>query len=139
LWAWIAVPLSQTIHQIGNLARKADVRILLPIVQLMCYPLRMKSASIEAVTYSHARQNLKAVMDTAINDSIPVVVTRRNGKAVVILSLDTWNASNETDYLLSTPANKAALLESIAALDRGEGIEVEFGPDGNLIEVVKAA
>jgi antitoxin YefM len=99
----------------------------------------MKSASIEAVTYSHARQNLKAVMDTAINDSIPVVVTRRNGKAVVILSLDTWNASNETDYLLSTPANKAALLESIAALDRGEGVFVEFGPDGNLIEVAEAS
>jgi antitoxin YefM len=99
----------------------------------------MKSASIEAVTYSHARQNLKAVMDTAINDSIPVVVTRRNGKAVVILSLDTWNASNETDYLLSTPANKAALQESIAALNRGEGIAVEFGPDGNLIETVNAA
>jgi antitoxin YefM len=95
----------------------------------------MKSASIEAVTYSHARQNLKAVMDTAINDSIPVVVTRRNGKAVVILSLDTWNASNETDFLLSTPANKVALLDSIAALDRGEGIEVEFGADGNLMRM----
>ena len=96
----------------------------------------MKSAAIEAVTYSHARQNLKAVMDTAINDSIPVVVTRRNGKAVVILSLDMWNSSNETDYLLSTPTNKMALMESIAALDRGEGIQVEFGEDGNLHPVI---
>jgi antitoxin YefM len=95
----------------------------------------MKSAAIEAVTYSHARQNLKAVMDTAINDSIPVVVTRRNGKAVVILSLESWNSSNETEYLLSTSANRTALLDSIAALDRGEGIEVEFGPDGNLVPV----
>ena len=86
----------------------------------------MKSAAIEAVTYSHARQNQKAVMDTAINDSIPVVVTRRNGKAVVILSLDTWNSSNETDYLLSTPANRAALMEGIAALDRGQGVDVDI-------------
>jgi antitoxin YefM len=95
----------------------------------------MKSAAIKAVSYSHARQNLDQVMDIAIHDSISVVVTRRNGKAMVILSLDCWNASKETDYSLSTPANKAALMERVAALDRGERIDVEFGEDGNLYPV----
>ncbi|WMT91352.1 type II toxin-antitoxin system prevent-host-death family antitoxin [Pelagibacterium sp. H642] len=78
---------------------------------------------MSVMTYSDARANFKDVMDRAINDHEEVVVTRRKGEAVVVVSLEDWSAINETLYLLSTPANAQALRESIAELDAGKGTE----------------
>lgn len=78
---------------------------------------------MSVMTYTDARANFKDVMDRAINDHEEVVVTRRKGEAVVVVSLEDWSAINETLYLLSTPANARALRESIAELDAGKGTE----------------
>lgn len=78
---------------------------------------------MSVMTYSDARANFKDVMDRAINDHEEVVVTRRKGEAVVVVSLEDWSAINETLYLLSTPANAQTLRESIAELDAGKGTE----------------
>lgn len=78
---------------------------------------------MSVMTYTDARANFKDVMDRAINDHEEVVVTRRKGEAVVVVSLENWSAINETLYLLSNPANARALHESIAELDAGEGVE----------------
>lgn len=75
------------------------------------------------MTYSDARANLKDVMDRAIRDQEEVVITRRKGEAVVVLSLDNWTSVCETLHLLSTPANTAALRRSIEQLDAGRGQE----------------
>lgn len=78
---------------------------------------------MDVLTYTDARANLKSVMDRVVEDREEVVVARRRGESVVIVSLDTWNAVQETLHLLSTPANAAALRRSIAQLDAGEGAE----------------
>ncbi|MAU53927.1 MAG: prevent-host-death protein [Roseovarius sp.] len=78
---------------------------------------------MDVMTYSDARAQLKGVMDRAIHDKQEVVVTRRKGEAVVVVSLETWNAVNETLHLLSTPTNAARLRASIAELDSGAGKE----------------
>lgn len=78
---------------------------------------------MSVMTYTDARANFKDVMDRAINDHEEVVVTRRKGEAVVVLSLEDWSAINETLYLLSSPANARKLRESIAELDAGKGVE----------------
>lgn len=78
---------------------------------------------MSVMTYTDARANFKDVMDRAINDHEEVVVTRRKGEAVVVLSLEDWSSINETLYLLSTPANAQNLREAIAELNAGEGIE----------------
>ncbi|MFG6664999.1 type II toxin-antitoxin system Phd/YefM family antitoxin [Sulfitobacter sp. 916] len=49
---------------------------------------------MDVMTYSDARAQLKGVMDRAIHDKQEVVVTRKKGEAVVVVSLDTWNAVN---------------------------------------------
>lgn len=90
----------------------------------------MISAALDVVTYSHARQNFKEVMDRATDDHMPVVISRRDGKPAVLVSLEDWNGMQETAYLLGNEANRKALLESIAQADRGEMIEVEFGANG---------
>lgn len=81
---------------------------------------------MSVMTYTDARANFKDVMDRAINDHDEVVVTRRKGEAVVVVSLEDWSSINETLYLLSTPANARNLREAIAELDAGQGIEREL-------------
>jgi antitoxin YefM len=103
----------------------------LELVQVCCYHPNMTNAALDVVTYSHARQNLKEVMDRAADDHMPVVISRRDGKPVVMVSLEDWNGMQETAYLLGNDANRKALLESIAELDSGNGINVEFAADGS--------
>jgi len=77
---------------------------------------------MEIVNYSEARNNLKAIMDRAVNDHVPIAISRQRGKPVVIVDLDDWNAMNETRYLMSTPNNAKSLMESIAELNEGKGV-----------------
>lgn len=81
---------------------------------------------MDVMTYSDARKNLKSVMDKVVDDCSEVIVTRRNGEAVVMMSLASWRSMSETDYLLSNPENARQLLESIAELERGEVEEHEL-------------
>ncbi|MFC0487165.1 type II toxin-antitoxin system Phd/YefM family antitoxin [Sinomonas atrocyanea] len=50
------------------------------------------------------------------NDREEVVVTRPNGKNVVIVSQAEYSSLMETAYLLSNPRNAARLLSSIESL-----------------------
>lgn len=81
---------------------------------------------MDVLTFSETRANLKSVMDQVVNDHSPVVVARKRGEAVVMVSLDDWNAVNETLHLLSTPENARRLRDSIAQLDAGKGVEREL-------------
>lgn len=78
---------------------------------------------MDVMTYTDARANLKKVMDRVIDDQEEIVVARRKGESVVVVSLENWNAVQETLHLLSTPANAAALRASIADLEAGKGSE----------------
>lgn len=81
---------------------------------------------MDVLTYSDARANLKAVMDSVVDDHAPVVIARQRGRAVVMVSLEDWSAMEETEYLLSNPANARRLYESKRQLEAGEGIEREL-------------
>ena len=64
-------------------------------------------------------------MDRVCDDHAPVVITRKNGGAVVMLSLRDYEGLEETAYLLSSPANARRLLESVEEMasgrSKGEG------------------
>ncbi|HEX8535032.1 MAG TPA: type II toxin-antitoxin system prevent-host-death family antitoxin [Allosphingosinicella sp.] len=81
---------------------------------------------MDVVSYSDARANLKGVMDRVVNDRTHVVITRQKAEAVVVVSLEDWNAMEETMHLLSTPANAERLRESIRQLENGGGTEREL-------------
>ena len=90
----------------------------------------MANSALDVVTYSHARQNFKAVMDRATDDHMPVVISRRDGKPAVLVSLEDWNGMQETAYLLESETNRKLLLESIAEAERGETLAVELDAQG---------
>lgn len=81
---------------------------------------------MQSVTYSEARENLKKVMDKAVADRAPVLITRQRGENVVMISADEWAGMEETLHLMSSPANAKRLLDGIARFEAGEGEEHEL-------------
>ncbi len=62
-------------------------------------------------------------MKRVCEDHDPVIITRKNSEAVVMLSLEDYESLCETDYLLQSPKNAARLLDSVAELNTGGGTE----------------
>ncbi|MCY1137940.1 type II toxin-antitoxin system prevent-host-death family antitoxin [Actinoplanes sp. Pm04-4] len=74
---------------------------------------------MKVLTISDVRKNFAAVVDAVIDDAEECVIPRGGGKAVVIVSLDEWNAMKETLHVMGSPADARRLLESIAQADAG--------------------
>jgi antitoxin YefM len=68
---------------------------------------------VNAITYTNARQHLATTMDHVCNDHQPIIITRNKDQAVVMMSLEDYEALEETSYLLKSPKNTKRLLESI--------------------------
>jgi antitoxin YefM len=81
---------------------------------------------VDAISYTRARANLAETMDRVCDDHKPVIITRSNQRAVVMMSLEDYEAMEETSYLLRSPRNARRLLESIAELQIGKGQEREL-------------
>lgn len=70
---------------------------------------------MKVVSYSHARNSLKAILDGVVQDADVTVISRRDAEGdAVVMSLDSYNSIMETLYLTSNPANAAALARAIA-------------------------
>jgi len=76
---------------------------------------------MNTITYTAARAALADTMDRVVSDHQPVIIPRSTKPAVVMLSLEDYNAMQETTYLLRSPANAQRLLESLAQLEAGQG------------------
>jgi antitoxin YefM len=65
-------------------------------------------------TYSQARNQLKALMDRAVDDREIVVVRRRSGGAVAMIAADELESLTETAHLLRSPKNAERMLSALA-------------------------
>lgn len=81
---------------------------------------------MQVMNFTEVRNNLKSVFDDVIQNSEEVIVNRKNGENVVIISLDYYNSLNETDYLLRSPKNRERLLSSIASAKEGKVTQKEL-------------
>ena len=81
---------------------------------------------METMTYSDARARLAKTMEKVCDDHAPVVITRKNNRPVVMMSLEDYHALEETAYLLHSPKNARRLLKSIAELESGAGTDREL-------------
>jgi len=75
---------------------------------------------MDQVNYSFFRSNLSSVLDKVNNDHAPVVVTRQNAKAAVVISLEDYNAYEATAYLMASPKNANRLNRAIQEIDDGK-------------------
>ena len=78
---------------------------------------------MDAISYTAARANLAKTMEQVCNDHSPVIITRKREAPVVMISLEDYQAMEETTYLLRSPANALHLLESIAELEKQKSVE----------------
>lgn len=80
---------------------------------------------METVNYTDFRSNLKHWLDKVVNDVSDIVIKRKNGKDLVLISLDEYNSLKETTYLL-TGKNRDILLNSIKELEAGKGVQKDL-------------
>lgn len=76
---------------------------------------------MKIVSSSDLRKSLKEYLEQLEHNHEPIIVTRKNAQPAVLLSMEDYTALDETEYLLSSPANAERLLESITELREGKG------------------
>lgn len=78
---------------------------------------------MDAITYTAARANLASTMDRVCQDHEPLIITRSGQPSVVMLSMEDYQALEETAFLLRSPENARRLLSAVEELSQGKGIE----------------
>ncbi len=68
---------------------------------------------MKIVSFTEARNGLKAVLDSVVDDADTTIITRRDSEDAVVMSLDYYNSLMETVHLLRSPANAEHLSRSI--------------------------
>ncbi|TDB52426.1 type II toxin-antitoxin system Phd/YefM family antitoxin [Photorhabdus khanii] len=78
---------------------------------------------MNTMSYSAFRANLARTLDKVNDDHKPVMITRRNGKPAVVISLEDFQSYEETAYLMTSPKNAVRLNQAIAEVEAGKTVE----------------
>lgn len=82
---------------------------------------------MDTITYTSLRATLASAMDRVCDDHEPLIVTRNGAQSVVMLSLEDYQALEETAALLRSPANAKRLLAAVTQINAGKGSEQTIG------------
>ena len=74
---------------------------------------------MEAISISEGRKRLFELRQQVVEDNDRVILTHKNGN-VILISMDEWEAFQETMRLLNDKAAFRALVESFDAHDAGK-------------------
>ena len=75
---------------------------------------------MDAVTVNHATQHLNHLIGQVISNVEPTIICNDQGEKALLMSLEEFNAWQETLYLLSNQANAEHLQKSIAQAKMGK-------------------
>ncbi|MGC9313879.1 MAG: type II toxin-antitoxin system Phd/YefM family antitoxin [Sediminispirochaetaceae bacterium] len=75
------------------------------------------------MTYTNARNNLRQLIDEVVDSSTETIITSKEGRDVVVMSLADYNGWTTTNYLLSTPENADRLLKAARDVKAGRVIK----------------
>jgi antitoxin YefM len=78
---------------------------------------------MKIVNYSEFRNNLTQNLNAVNEDKEIVIVSRTQGKNVVVMDLDEYNSIRETFHLMSTKANRKRLEEAAAEMNKNKFIK----------------
>ena len=72
---------------------------------------------MQAVNYSHARNNLKSIIDNVCDNNEEVIITTKNNKTVIIQSMDEYNRTHAEI--------KKSVQISLEQIERGETMSID--------------
>jgi antitoxin YefM len=75
---------------------------------------------MQVVNYTEFRNKLAENLNRVNEDSEIMIVSRSKGKNVVVMSLEEYNAIQETLHLSSSNTNRKRLDEAIAEMNAGK-------------------
>ena len=75
---------------------------------------------MEVVNYTEFRKSLTRYLNKVNDDAEIVVVSRSKGKNVVVMSLEEYNAIQETLHITKSAANRKRLDRAIAEMEKGK-------------------
>lgn len=75
---------------------------------------------MDTISYSAFRSNLATTLDRVNDNHKPIMITRQNGKPAVVISLEDFQAYEETAYLMASPKNAERLNQAIAEAEAGK-------------------
>jgi len=76
---------------------------------------------MKTATYTDLRSNLKSYLDGVVNNCEPLIIHRPANTSVVVISLDEYNATKETEYLTSSPEMMRRIRQAEKEISNGEG------------------
>jgi len=72
---------------------------------------------MHTISYTAARSHLAEKMEQVCHDHAPIIITRSKSEPVVMISLADFEAMQETNYLMKSPANAARLIDAINEIE----------------------
>ncbi len=81
---------------------------------------------MNTISYSAFRTHLANILDKVNDDHKPILITRQNGKPAVVMSLEDYQAYEETAYLMASPKNAQRLTQAIAEVEAGRTVQNEL-------------
>lgn len=72
---------------------------------------------MQAVNYSHARNNLKSIIDNVCDNNEEVIITTKNDKSVVMVSMNEYNRTHAEV--------KKSVQISLEQIARGETMSID--------------
>lgn len=78
---------------------------------------------MDTMSYTAFRNDLASVLDKVNDDHKPVLITRQNGKPAVVISLEDFQAYEETAYLMASPKNATRLNDAINQVAAGKATQ----------------
>lgn len=77
---------------------------------------------MKTTSFTDFRQNMKHHLEAIEKDQDILVLSGPKNKGFVVLTLDQYEAMEETAHLLSTPANAARLAQGLKEAEEGKVI-----------------
>ena len=75
---------------------------------------------MQAVIYSHARNNLRSLINKVCDDYDEYIITTKDDRSAVLISYEEYSSMKETMYLLSSKANRDRLNEAVDQIEKME-------------------
>jgi antitoxin YefM len=76
---------------------------------------------METITVNQFRDNLRKYVEKVLADHEPLKISRRNGRAFVVIGAEDWEREQETLYVLQNPSLMAQIARSAETYALGTG------------------